>query len=662
MIRSLPFTLLLASASHAQFPTINWQHSPQTQGDDIRSYVPTATGLDPGLDQRHTVASANGAYLIVPTNTASGSDYLRLLYTPYLFATRGYQVAKLDAQGNLQWKRFVALPDASARARAHQQNLFNDGLFWTRNTLQDARETASGGLAFLANGRYVVFDAQGQQLANSAGHCDELTDFADVDTALNSDGLLYAWTPANSAGANRACAIDTSGVELDRMTFPAAMRLDVIDYQRYVGFLTTSGNVNMGVWSNTTVSLHTSTSTRWSKTGAAADNFASLTARDVPHIHPNGEVWTRYDGQFVKFANTGDIIWQSADPSLDGFQVKYWLSDGALLENPNSESWRALNTTGTTRWQALLPPALFNTSQLLPERVRVLQLSAQAPDTVHHSINLSTGAPTSSQFPNQYAPTLGFGLVGLNRLVEVGYLASTLSRSYNGACGIPGFVGPCIRQMEFARPTAQVRDVSNGATLGALNDWAFPLPSFPLDNKSWLDLVVNSTTNGEVIERRYAKHLVHDGIATKLQIQRLAANGQAQWSRTLSMPNYDAAAASFRNFGELLIASATEYAPEASVATSKLWALNESDGTVFWERTLSNPWQSIERLNFSNGTNNINACGLGSAAPYRVECMTLGGQPSLSVALQNVATQTKRASYQAITVRIAIVSISSQLN
>jgi hypothetical protein len=581
---------LCAQFATAQTPTVNWQHRAESFGDGTRSYVLRPRGpyviVDPGISERHIVPTANGAFVIIPTNTASGSDHLKLLYTPYLFGTRGYQVLKLDAQGNLLWKRFVALADESSRAIDSQTS--NDGLFLSTNTLQDARATANGGLALLVSGAYVTFNALGQQLLYSINHCDNDLDFLIDQRALNVDGILVAWSSASDTATLRVCAIDVDGQELERVAYSGVQGLNVADYQRNIGFLARTWILNAGVFSNPTLSLRNGQTTRWSKTGAMALEFDGAMSSGR-YLRATGEVWAYFADQLIKLSTNGTILWQQTP--LERYTLQYWLNDGGVLMRADGlRRWRAFNADGSTRWVHDLPESYAAASQLTATHLRTVQLS-NAIEPI--AINIASGAIQATSLAYEDEGTLmGLGLVGQDNFVQLRYGTTVQSRSSNVGCFLPGLSGDCVRNMYFAKPEAKTQSALSGLTLSTLNSLEFPLPTFTLEKSSNVEL----TGNDDGVTRLFAKHLVHDGIRSQLQIQRLNPNGKVRWTRTLSTPEYDAGNAFFRQFPNLLIAGATEYAPQFATSTPKLWGLAERDGSVLWELTLPAALQRMRKV------------------------------------------------------------------
>ena len=295
--------------------------------------------------------------------------------------------------------------------------------------------------------------------------------------------------------------------------------------------------------------------------------------------------------------------------------MRHFLNDGsALLESEFPEIWLALNADGTTRWEHPFPDFYFVAApRLEPNSLHVLQVGGET--TLVHAIDLNSGNLTASSFATNIENTvLAIGSLSASQLVHVEYGPSVLSRSYDGACNFSGFYGDCVRSIQFAKPIARIRSAQTGVELAIVGSLPWPLPSMPLTTKSWIDLEFDEEGS---ISRRYVKHLVHDGIRSRLQIQKLEANGQALWSTSLATPNYDAGAASFHNFGTLLLASAREYAPRWAASVHKLWALNQSDGSIAWELPLNSPWQRIDRI--TNGTSVSEACGLTEAVAVATE-------------------------------------------
>jgi len=628
--------LLVATLANAQMPRLAWQHTAAPIGDGTRAYLlgdaflpgpfPTFVPVrQPGFDPRTVVASDDGAYLIIPVNGGGGSENLAYLMTPFWLSNKGWQVMRMDASGQQLWSRFV-----SASITAYAPLPATSLSFGGEAVLLQARRTAAGGLAMLNNSGLQVFDPEGK--LTFAGDVRATTcrppveDFSQPSVQVLTDedvvllGVFSSTTP-------RACAIDFAGVEIERVT-STSTHMEVADYRLAFGFLVKEGSWSMGSWTSATLSLRNASGVRWSK-----PDMLGYFAAAYPQISPSGEAWLFLDLDMVKLDVAGNVSWQRPLSEFDETTHVAWLSDGGrVLANDNPNAVQVLNSNGSTRWRRELPgltdPGVDVNWLVSADRVRMAGYRESDRQGRVVSLQLTDGAVSSDQLMSwgHDRPHTAFGLLANDQAIAVAESSSSLTRfrESNQPCDRQGY---CPYSAHFAKPDVRTYAASSGTQTGALNadSFGFPLSAFPLERRQAARPLFGET---EVIGLLHTQY-VHDGVRNNARIERLARNGQVDWTRTLGFSDFDAGGVSVYHRPEAVYVSASEFAPLNTPSTPRVWKLSSATGDIEWQRDLPFAVQQLRPL-FAPVGGGVDVCSISTEWPHRLACVSAAGTVSES--------------------------------
>ena len=435
----------------------------QLSGGPFPVFLPVE---EPRYEARAVVPLDDGAYVILPVNGGGASGNLDTLLNPSWLNNRGWQILRVNATGQLLWQRSTRITQGAGYMA------FNPYM-QSVPELGDALRTSNGGLALIAQGGLIVFDPQGTtvlQLSLSAARCGmgELESFPDRAFLSQDDALVLGYA-SQTNGASRACAVGFDGQEIESISTDAATAMGVVDYRRNAGFLVGNGVLDPGnhSWSNTSISLRTATSTRWS---------LPSTYMPLPNrlLAPNGDAWLDVDSSVRIYDLAGSLRGQTAE----GLYPKLWLAGGdVLIADDAGLDVRRVQSDGDPVWQrSVLPfPAGVAMWQLLPDRVRMMQVDLTERDIRSASLALADGQVLADDVRN-FEFRHAVGLAGNDRIVTAGR-GPTLggwSRELVLGCDAPGY---CPDAVEYAQPEVLLRSPATGATIASIDpaQLSFPL-------------------------------------------------------------------------------------------------------------------------------------------------------------------------------------------
>jgi hypothetical protein len=595
-----------AGLCHAQMPRLEWQHDVSRTGDGTRSYVYYRHGSgypqDPELSANWSISTEHGVYLIIPTNMQGSSDYLPFVTTPFLSRTSGFQVVKLDDSGSFLWQRFIPAGPSYAPGFREYAGL--------RFVTMQARVTPDGGLAMVIGEDYVVLSPSGEQRLRLDSYCGQSDGYAVRGPQLNHEGMLVvtASVLAPAPAGFIVCAVDQSGVEVDRVTV-AGNALTVIDFRRDLGFLIKHGVYNNNGWVSVALELVSSTGSRWRRTDAGLATFYASSFESA--LSPNGDTWIALEGGLTRIDRTGTLRWQK--PIVGS--VKYWLADGSALLSNEGDRWMVIDDSGNQRWRRDLAILFYSAFSVNPNQLRVVQRNG---DLVRlNIIDMTSGALQSNERALDWdAQLLTSAPIGAAGALDVYFGTPSLSRSYLGSCGLAGLRGYCVDSINFAQINLRLTNTATGVsnTLDS-SQLAFALPSHAFETQPYPALSIRREQNVDRLTHLYSKQYVHDGIHNQIQIQKLTPTGNVVWTQNFSGA-YDLAKATMRDLEGRLYLSAEEYLPlpHLPFSVGRLWAIDAATGEVIWTTTLAS-WQRIETFAASN------ICGLTQLAPHFVQCV-----------------------------------------
>jgi hypothetical protein len=513
---------LFAGLCHAQMPRLEWQHDVSRAGDGTRSYVYYRHGSgypqDPKLSANWSISTDHGVYLIIPTNAQSSSDYLGFVLTPFLPSTSGVQVVRLDNSGMFLWQRFIATgaSDVPSFRAVTIPPLLPIA----------ARVTPDDGLALVIGIEYVVLSPGGEQRLRLDSYCGQSDGYSIGGLKLNHEGMLLVATsaPAGVATGSIACAVDQSGVEVDRVTV-AGNALTVIDFRRDLGFLIKHGVYNNNGWISVALELVSSAGSRWRRTDAGLTTYYPNSFESA--LSPNGDTWIALEGGLTRIDRTGTLRWQK--PIVGS--VKYWLADGSALLSNEGDRWMVIDDSGNQRWRRDLAAFFYSAFSVNPNQLRVVQRNG---DLVRlNIIDMTSGALQSNERALDWdAQLLTSAPIGAAGALDVYFGTPSLSRSYLGSCGLVGLRGYCVDSINFAQINLRLTNTATGVsnTLDS-SPLAFALPSHAFETQPYPALSIRREQNVDRLTHLYSKQYVHDGIHNQIQIQKLTPTGNVVWTQ-----------------------------------------------------------------------------------------------------------------------------------
>lgn len=629
--RVLLSILLAAALSPVSAQGIAWESqdsapfSPGTRATLFGFPFPQAFE-QPGFSPSAVVAREDGAYLILPVNggSGSGSGEPRFVLNPSWERLRGFQILRLDAAGQVLWKRFWNLGGTA--------NGFSPVL---PVALDEARLTPAGGLALLANARVLLLDADaGAQTLDALllpAECSPVGVFPSIERArLTAEGDLLVALRSTPTLPARACALDASGSVLDAIDAPVGRSMDVQDFRRGVGFLirTREGADPTSPWQDTR--LRHAAGDRWLIPASldTAEGFGLSTA---------GDAWLRDGAGALRVIGVDGGI-RAELTGLPALAVQAWLAGGdALLGDAGLGDLRRVSAEGVERWRLTRESTsmALGSWQVLGERARLLA-ARNSGDGEVLSLDLAAGALQASP---------GFALGGL----AAGPLG--LMRHLSAGSGEPESLWPrdpstCLdaacapRGVSFAS-TIDVRVFASvdGAPLAgpAANGFGFPTYARLRERAPAVAREVNTL---EVAHARY----LSNGEKEVLEVTRLSERGQVLWRRQLQLERFDVADAQVEVVGGIVYVAASSRGPLAN--QHRLWALNPQ-GQVLWERELDEPFKQLARVAISADSSGFlyGLCGLGFAqregSPWqapRWRCYDAAGNVQVDTRLTQLPT------------------------
>jgi hypothetical protein len=588
---------LFASSLHAQ--SLKWiSHDPVPSSAGDRSYIArrnqTTTFQEPGFEPLAVIPREDGAYVVVPVNGGSTSNQLASMLNPSWQRQRGFQILRLDAQGQVLWQRMWT-----------RRASYNGFVSPDQMGLSDARLTPDGGLALLS-GTALYLDASGGNARHFSPHSpptgcmpegfafSQSTSFFAADASMV---VIYRrWRTSDfSPGNPRACAFALDGSLLDAIETEPELELDVVDFRAGVGFLTDTYVFNQGIYSQRSTRLRTGAQTRWSREHA-------IESSPQLAIAPNGSTWLREGSELQVIGSAGQTLAQVA--VSDYTAPAAWLPGGdVLLANTSTLELHRVSALGSERWSRPADPSGggdFARWHVLGDRVRaVSHASYTSPTRVRlPSFDLANGDLLSSQeFP---AYELAAGPIGTDNHVRVKAAPHDNSwyrdQSTCSAVCDPHAVGVS------SGLDLRVFDSGSGALQATLDPYGFPYTTYARLRERHPG-VVWEFGNASIVHARY----VSDGAKELLEISRPDQGGVERWRTRLEFERFDV-----QNAALTLVNDETYVAASAIGAVAqehRLWKLDAA-GAVVWTRTLAEPLQQLMRLRLNNVPV---ACGMGQA-------------------------------------------------
>jgi hypothetical protein len=540
----------------------------------------------PGFSPSAVVAREDGAYLILPVNGGGGSSELGFVLNPSWQRLRGFQILRLDASGQVLWKRFWNLGSATENLSLAPPLV-----------LSDARLTPAGGLSVLAGTRALFLSADGEgesldpSLPPAACYPSELV--AGIAWAqLGADGEFVVAFRDTSGAATRACAFGVDAQLLETVDAPPGEFLQFSDYRRGVGFLlitTASSQLPPPVQ---TTRLVRDGVQRWQRPGA----FISANRL---WLSPTGDTWLPDDSQTLRVIRPDGSV-RAEIPQIGELSVRAWLADGdALLGNSGVGDVRRISADGLERWRLTRAATSFDLGawQVLGDRVRLLAAQNSGDGEV---LTLDPVAGTLQVGASFTLGGLAAGPLGLSRHLSAssGEPESIWQRDpstcLNAACAPRG--------VSFSS-TVNLRlfDSTDGTPLAGPmpNGFGFPTYAHLRERAPAVAREVNT------LEGAHARY-VSTGEKEVLEVTRLSERGQLLWRRQLQVPRFDIADAQVEVVGGIVYVAASSRGPLAN--QHRLWAL-DAQGQTLWERELDEPFKQLARVALS--ADSYGVCGPG---------------------------------------------------
>ena len=539
----------------------------------------------PGFSPSAVVAREDGAYLILPVNGGSGSGEPGFVLNPSWERLRGFQILRLDASGQILWKRFWNLGGTA--------NGFSPVL---PVALDESRLTPAGGLALLSNARVLHLDADGAAQTLDAlllpVECYPTGVFPSVERArLTAEGDLLVAIRGSQTLPARACALDPSGSVLDAIDAPAGRSMDVQDFRRGVGFLirTREGTDPATPWQDTR--LRQASGDRWLIP-------ANLDTAEGFGLSAAGDAWLRDAAAGLRIIGVDGSV-RAELAGLPGLAVQAWVAEGdALLADAGASELRRLSPEGVLRWQ--LTRASSSSAlggwQVLGARARLLA-ARNSGDGEVLSLDLAAGAlQASSGF---VLGGLAAGPLGLMRHLSAGSGEPESLWQRDPSTCLDAACAP--RGVSFASTIdLRVFDSVDGAPLAGPDPAGFGYPTYARLRER-APAVIREVNTLEVAHARY----VSDGEREVLEVTRLSERGQVLWRRSLQVPRFDTADAVVEVVNGIVHVAASARGPLADA--HRLWAF-DAQGQILWERALDEPFKQLARVNSVFGRV---LCGLG---------------------------------------------------
>ncbi len=539
----------------------------------------------PGFSPSAVVAREDGAYLILPVNGGSGSGEPRFVLNPSWERLRGFQILRLDASGQVLWKRFWNLGGIA--------NGFSPVL---PVAIDDARLTPGGGLALLANARVLHLDADaGAQTLDALllpAECSPAGEFPSIERArLTAEGDLLVALRGTQTLPARACALDASGSVLDAIDAPVGRSMDVQDFRRGVGFLirTREGTDPTSPWQDTRLRQ------------AAGDRWlipASLDTAEGFGLSAAGDAWLRDGAGALRVVGVDGGV-RAELTGLPELAVQAWLTGGdALLGDSGASDLRRLSPEGVQRWRMTRASTSLALGdwQVLGERARLLAARNSGDGEV---LSLDLGAGALQVSPGFALGGLAAGPLGLMRHLSAGSGEPESLWQRDPSTCLDAACAP--RGVSFAS-TIDMRVFASvdGAPLAGPAADGFGFPTYARLRER-TPAVAREVNTLEVAHARY----LSNGEKEILEVTRLSERGQVLWRRQLQFPRFDAADAVVEVVDGIVHVAASARGPLAS--EHRLWAL-DAQGQVLWERELDEPFKQLARVNSDIGRV---LCGLG---------------------------------------------------
>jgi hypothetical protein len=591
LLRSLLWVFALLGTVPAFAQGLAWQYEdpvPQSTGARATLFgFPFPQPYEqPGFSPSAVVAREDGAYLILPVNGGGNSYQLDSVLNPSWHLLRGFQILRLDATGQVLWKRFW--------------NRGRIAFDWSANyalELSEARLTPDGGLAVLVGDRVLYLSAGGDARLVYASlppaGCFPFRTLPPIkDIQLNADAELVVNFSRTGNTPEFACALGSSGQLLDSVDAPGEQSMQVLDYRRGSGFLvaTTDASQPTGIVQN--MRLRQGSVDHWLRS-------SPFIGGDRLWLSPAGDAWLpdsdstlriiRPDGsQRAEIVQTGEL------------KVRAWLADGdALLGDYGVSELRRVSADGIERWRLARTSTSADLSewQVLGNSARLLAAQGSDADGEILTLDLATG---SLQIGTDF--TLGglaAGPLGLARHVSVdsGEPESRWLRDPSSCVELV-----CAPQgASFASTVdVQVFDSTTGDALAGPTAAGFDFPTYARLRER-APAVAREPNTLEVAHARY----VSNGEKELLEVTRLSQYGQLLWRRQLAFPRFDAADAQVEVVNGAVYVTASARGPGA--AEHRLWAL-DVQGQISWERALDEPFKQLTRV-FAGSVYQL--CGLG---------------------------------------------------
>lgn len=544
----------------------------------------------PGFSPSAVVAREDGAYLILPVNGGGGSTELGFVLNPSWQRLRGFQILRLDASGQVMWKRLWNLGSASENLSLAPSLV-----------LSDARLTAAGGLSVLVGTRALFLSAEGEggsldpSLPPAACFPSELP--AIIEWAqLGADGEFVVTFRDTSGVATRACAFGVDAQLLETVDAPPGESIQVSDYRSGVGFLlitTASGQLPSAVQ---TTRLVQGGVQRWQRPGA-------FISSNRLWLSPAGDTWLPDDSQTLRVIRPDGSV-RAEIPQIGELNVRAWLADGdALLGNLGASDLRRLSADGLERWRLTRAATSFDLGawQVLGNRARLLAAQSSGDGEV---LTLDPVAGTLQVGASFMLGGLAAGPLGLSWHLSASSGAPESVWQRDPSTCLNATCAP--RGVSFASTISlQLFDSTDGASLvGPLpNDFGFPTYARLRERAPAVAREVNTL---EVAHARY----VSTGEKEILEVTRLSERGQLLWRRQLQVPRFDIADAQIEVVGGIVYVAASSRGPLANL--HRLWAL-DAQGQTLWERELDEPFKQLARVAISADSSGLRygLCGLG---------------------------------------------------
>jgi hypothetical protein len=512
---------LCASSLHAQ--SLKWiSHDPVPVSAGDRSYIArinqTTAFEEPGFEPLAVIPREDGAYVVVPVNGGSTSGQLASMLNPSWQRQRGFQILRLDAQGQVLWQRMWT-----------QRFSYNGFSGPQELRLLDARLTHQGGLALLSDSA-IYFDPEGaaRQVSPRSpppGCLPEGYSTDQVQSFLAADASLVVSYDRWAVGSSRACAFAPDGGPIDVIEAAPGLAMEALDFRAGVGFLGAHYVFDMGVYSQRTTRLRSGAQTRWSRIHA-------IDLRPQLAIAPDGSTWLREDGDLQVISPAGETLAQFS--ASDGAAPAAWLAGGdVLLANAGSLVLRRVSSLGLERWSRPADPqggGDFARWFVLGDQVRALLHSSFSGRVRLPSFALADGALLSA--PEFASGALVIGpLAGADHLVG---LPSAFSGSWQRDPATCGTV--CDPSALAVSPGLDLRvfDSASGALQAALDPGGFGFTTYARLRERGAG-VVREFASENITHARY----VSTGAKELLEVSRLDPRGSEVWRTRLEFERFD---------------------------------------------------------------------------------------------------------------------------